>query len=186
LFASVALIVLAREGDAWLKAEMPALSPRLENFDKIARRSWGWMWAGGLCVFLIGLQIGGVKLDILNKGNIYDKNKFPVDAITQLSATMPDGAVFNEFIWGGYMLYRLYPAEQVVFIDAQTDYYGEALTLEYLHVLEAKPGWENILEKYGVRWVILPPDRPISAWLDVDQAWEKIYSDDTANVWVKN
>ncbi|MCK5923631.1 MAG: hypothetical protein KAG66_22045, partial [Methylococcales bacterium] len=135
LFAQAALIVLARYGDTWLEEEMPAFfNDILQNVDKIARRSSGWIWAVGVVVLLVGLQIGGVKLDVLKRGNIYDKAKFPVEAITQLSETMPEGPVFNEFIWGGYLLYRLYPAEQIVFIDAQTDYYGEALTLEYLHV----------------------------------------------------
>jgi hypothetical protein len=92
--------------------------------------------------------------------------------------------MFNEFNWGGYLLYRLYP-HQRVFIDGQTDFYGEALSREYLDVVNGAPGWEKILARYNARWIIVGPQRALAAQLDQSPEWMRRYADATAVVWVR-
>jgi hypothetical protein len=89
--------------------------------------------------------------------------------------------MFNNFIWGGYLLYRLWPEERV-FIDGQTDFYGEALTREYVQVMSVENGWQEILEKYDVSWVIVQSDKPLVPALQEELDWEVIYSDQTAAI----
>ena len=74
------------------------------------------------------------------------------------------GKMFNYFTWGGYLLYREWP-EQKVFIDGQTDFYGEALTRQYERVITLAPGWEDVLNQYHVRWVLIPPGGPLASAL---------------------
>ena len=142
------------------------------------------MWAGLLVLVLVSLQASGFSLDAWRMGNGFDPQVFPVEAVDALEGSLPDGPVFNEFIWGGYLLYRLWPDEQV-FIDGQTDFYGEELTRDYLTVVNASPGWEEILDRYDVQWVIVRPNRPISLWLDRTAGWDRLYEDGTAIVWVR-
>jgi hypothetical protein len=80
------------------------------------------------------------------------------------------------------LLYRLWP-EKRVWIDAQTDYYGEELTRRFVAVADGEPGWEGVLEETGVDWVIVPPDRPLARWLAASEGWELVYEDGTAVVW---
>jgi hypothetical protein len=75
-----------------------------------------------------------MKFDQKQLGNAYDPEKFPVAAVNWLETHPQDGEMFNYFIWGGYLLYREWPDLQV-FIDGQTDFYGETLSREYLSVL---------------------------------------------------
>ncbi len=56
--------------------------------------------------------------------NEFLPTKFPVKAVDYITTHPIEGNMFNEFTWGGYLLYRLWP-EQKVFIDGQTDFYGE-------------------------------------------------------------
>lgn len=92
--------------------------------------------------------------------------------------------MFNEFTWGGYLLYRLFPLKRV-FIDGQTDFYGEALTREYLRILNAEAGWQDTLNQYDVRWVILPPSRPLTRELTRTKGWREFFRDATAVIFVK-
>lgn len=86
--------------------------------------------------------------------------------------------MFNYFPWGGYLLYRLYP-EYRVFIDGQTDFYGEALTREYETVITVAPGWEQVLARYAVNWVIIPAEQPLGQALR-QAGWQEIYRDAAA------
>jgi hypothetical protein len=116
-----------------------------------------------------------------NSANRFDPNRFPVLAVDWLQAHPQDGNMFNNFIWGGYLLYRLWPEERV-FIDGQTDFYGEALTREYVQVMSVENGWQEILEKYDVSWVIVQSDKPLVPALQEELDWEVIYSDQTAAI----
>jgi hypothetical protein len=183
LYAIVAVLVLTPEFEGWLAAWWPMVDGFLERTDKMARLSWGWMWAAVVVGVLIAQEAGGAKLDVFGMGNRFNDKVFPVAAVDALLAEgLPEGEVFNEFTWGGYLLYRLWP-EKRVWIDGQTDYYGEELTRQFLQVAEAKPGWEEVLVEYGVDWVIIPPDRPLAAWLAISEEWERVYEDETAVVW---
>jgi hypothetical protein len=113
-----------------------------------------------------------------NTANVFNPRAFPVEAINWLEANPQEGKMFNFFTWGGYLLYRLWP-EQRVFIDGQTDFYGEALSREYVQVESLQPGWEGILSKYHVTWVITQAGQPLENAL-VDGGWEILYKDDTS------
>jgi hypothetical protein len=86
--------------------------------------------------------------------NEFLPTKFPVKAVDYIIAHPIEGNMFNEFTWGGYLLYRLWP-EKKVFIDGQTDFYGEDLTREFADVYNATNDFEDILNKYSVNWVIV-------------------------------
>jgi hypothetical protein len=101
-----------------------------------------------------------------------------VDAVKWLKTNPQEGRMFNFFTWGGYLLYRLWP-EQLVFIDGQTDFYGEALSREYVQVEALQPGWEDVLSKYNVSWVMTQNDQPLEHAL-FENNWEVLYKDDTA------
>ena len=87
--------------------------------------------------------------------------------------------MFNQFAWGGYLLYRMWP-EKTVFIDGQTDFYGESLTREYSQVISLENGWQDTLKKYNVSWAIIPPDQPLTRALSEEMKWLVVYQDNTA------
>ena len=67
-----------------------------------------------------------------------------------------------------------------MFIDGQTDFYGEALTRQYEQVLTLSPGWETVLEQYQVQWVLVRTGEPLAAALKNTSNWKTIYEDKTA------
>jgi hypothetical protein len=122
---------------------------------------------------------GGVPLTPVAGGNAFSPRVFPVQAVDWLEAHPPAGRGFNYFPWGGYVLYRLWPDVRV-FIDGQTDFYGEALTREYEQVITLSDGWQAVLEKYDVAWVLIPPDSGLARALHSGGAWSEVYADPTA------
>lgn len=186
LFAVVTIPWLARWTDALIRQTAPS-EPRVRAFgrwsEKLERVDGslpGWPVALVGCVLLTGVALGGET----RRQFAFDPDVFPVAAVAELKASgfVPPGPVYNEFIWGGYLLYS-WP-EVPVFIDGQTDFYGEELTREYRGIRFIQPGWEESLRRRGVSWVIVPPDAPLAAALRLTGAWETVYADETATVLV--
>jgi hypothetical protein len=109
---------------------------------------------------------------------------FPVRAADWIEAHHPAGLMFNDFNWGGYLLYRLWPGERV-YIDSQSDFYGEQLVRQYASLLSASPGWENQLSQDNVDWAVIPPAAPLAAQLRQNAGWLTAYEDSTAVVLVR-
>ena len=116
---------------------------------------------------------------IPNSANQFSPKVFPVEAVNWLQTHPQEGEMFNHFSWGGYLLYRMWP-EKKVFIDGQTDFYGEALTREYAEVINLENGWKDTLQKYNVSWAILPANQPLERALQDNLKWIVLYQDDTA------
>jgi hypothetical protein len=161
-----------------LLAPFERLNQRLEAVEATLR---GVLWPA-LLVLLVGLALfRGTSLDFGGAGNRFDPAVFPVQAVDWLGANPPPGEVFNYFPWGGYLLFHLWP-DQRVFIDGQTDFYGEALTRQYEQVITLRDGWRQVLEQYQVRWVLMPPQSELVQALSADPGWKLVYQDTTAAV----
>jgi hypothetical protein len=79
------------------------------------------------------------------------------------------------------MLHRFWPAERV-FIDGQTDFYGEAFTREYEQVITLRDGWQDVIDRYDVHWVIMPSDSKLVDFLISESGWEIIHLDEIAAI----
>jgi len=135
-----------------------------------------------LSIILITIAFfSNVRFDPGQRENVHDGIKFPVAAVNWLEKNPQSGNMFNEFTWGGYLLYRLWP-DQKIYIDGTTDFFGEAFTREYAQVIALQDDWQAILEKYDVSWAILPSDRQLIKALVDELGWQVIYQDPTATI----
>jgi hypothetical protein len=123
--------------------------------------------------------------DRLTSSYFFSPATFPVGAVDWLKLNPQDGNMFNYFTWGGYLLYRLWP-EQNVFIDGQTDFYGENLTRDYEKISTPTEEWKDLLAKYDVKWLIYPTNTELMAVLRTDPDWRIVYSDSVASIAVNN
>jgi hypothetical protein len=141
----------------------------------------GYVWVVLPVLFFGFVLWRGIPIDQKGTGNVFLPDKMPVQAVDWLEKNPQDGKMFNHFIWGGYILYRMWPHE-TVFIDGQTDFYGEALMREYFDVIDVSPDWESILDKHEVSWMLIPRDGMLAKYLYSvnDDAWNMIYEDDLA------
>lgn len=101
----------------------------------------------------------------------------------------PEGALFNDFRFGGYFIWRLHPHYRV-FQDGRLELYGPALFRRYLDVANADPGWDDILAEHDVEIVVLGEGRRtetrLAGPLAATGRWTAVHRDAQAVVFVRN
>jgi hypothetical protein len=179
LFAICAVPILAvfarrmlNQLPVWMKIES-----RLGEIES-SLRGYFWSVAG---VFSAVVLFSYYQLQINSSLNKFAERVFPVRAVNWLESHPQAGNMFNEFNWGGYLLHRLWP-DQLVFIDSQTDFYGEALARDYNQIINAQNDWETKLKKYDIDWVIVAGDAPLALALETKYNWQILYQDDTSMI----
>jgi hypothetical protein len=175
LYGVVAPFVLATT----LKGSIDVpLVKRFETlFAKTEVQLKGIVWPVAIVLlFFIWLTLGPQ-----GKLNRFDPAFYPVDAVNWLKANPQPGNMFNHFDWGGYLIFNLWP-EKRVFIDSQTDVYGENFTRKYEQVITLQSDWQKVLDEYDTHWAIIPPSWPLGAMLK-EAGWREIYRDKTAVIY---
>jgi hypothetical protein len=114
----------------------------------------------------------------------YDVRTYPEKAIEVLRDPSFATGVFTIDVWGGYLIYRLYPNLKV-FIDGRADLYGPRFGKKYLDVISGKWNWEKTLDKYHVHTVLLPVDNSLTSTLKESKRWRTTYDDGVAIVFRK-
>jgi hypothetical protein len=154
-----------------------------ERFAGFNSKSVRFVWPA-VTTLLVIASVG--YLNRMNGQNIFQFNPqiFPVQAVDFLEDHPQNGNMFNEFNWGGYLLYRSWPGD-LVFIDSQSDFYGEELMREYDQVMNASNGWQDVLEKYDVTWMIIPIHSPLAQEITNEPGWTIIYKDNTTTIGVR-
>ncbi len=109
----------------------------------------------------------------------FDGKRFPVAAADFLAPHDIRSQVFNPDYWGGYLIYRLGP-DYKVFMDDRHDFYGEPFVRDYIKVKNIQPGWQEVLDKNRVNWVLIPPEWALANALKELPQWRAIYDDHRA------
>jgi len=157
-----------------------------ENVTTLEMRFTSHVWIYGTLIIclMIGLNGGRVrKAQVMEYG--HTKTEFPVDALDFALANHITGNVFNNDGWGGYIIYHAYPTYRV-FMDGRSDMYGVSMVEEYVKVASASLGYEDVLDKYSVTWVIYNNNTALSQLLLASGTWKLVYADSIANVFLKD
>lgn len=149
-----------------------------ESIDRIQGQANGYLWP---LAFTIVLSIFALSWP-LRTFNRFEPTVFPVDAVQWLEDHPQPGRMFNAFDWGGYILFHLWP-EQQMFIESQTDTSGE-VTQMYEDIITLQSNWMTIFKRYNITWVIIPPNWNLGNEL-IKQGWETAYHDSTAVILVQ-
>ncbi|HEX8992279.1 MAG TPA: hypothetical protein VF784_11435 [Anaerolineales bacterium] len=170
----------------WLASALSRVSlwARLEDgFARIDQRLHGFFWSVLALVGVFGFLFFHIHLTQAPMFHLSPR-QFPVDAATWLERNPQQGYMFNEINWGGYLLYRLWP-EQKVFIDSQTDFYGEVFVERYVAILDGATGWDAQLKQAGVNWLLISPSEPLADIASHTPGWKRAYQDSIAVVIIR-
>jgi hypothetical protein len=106
-----------------------------------------------------------------------ENQHFPTGAAAFLRTHPPAGPIFNHYDWGGYLIWKLYPTTRV-FIDGRADVYGPDLLHEFADAYQLKGPWRQVLQRWSVRTVVIPPDSALAAGLlAASPPWINAYRD---------
>ncbi len=156
-------------GQPILESKFPGWSP-----GKATSRILGVVNIAILSAATIGVAAGAVQSITPASLDAAIRRQIPVDAVEFLSKNPGWGRMFNSYNWGSYLLWNLpsYP----VFVDGRTDLYDDEILTQYLTVVNARAGWQNVLQAWDIQVVFLDPSAPILQVL-LTEGWQVRYQD---------
>ena len=162
-----------------LLARVDSFSAHMAEMDlRLAGKVWPALAiALGLWIALHGGRLGARRVMAAE----FDPAKFPAGATSFLASHRIRQQVFNPDSWGGYLIYRLYP-DYRVFMDDRHDFYGEQFVKDYVKVRGVEPGWQEILERWRVNWVLIRPGSTLANALKQMPGWRLAYEDKAATL----
>jgi hypothetical protein len=178
LMGLTALAALALHLDAeWRTLPDPLGIRAVFIRDSAGRRTGPWSVAVAIPLLLLTLSASPLAARKLVPA-YWNPEVFPVKAVAKARAAGLEGRIFNEFIWGGYIL-KEWP-EQKVFIDGQTDFYGDDLMWQHGQIAALAPGWRDLLRKWKIEMVLMPTGSGLAYELVREPAWSIWHCDPTA------
>ena len=109
---------------------------------------------------------------------------FPVAATDFVATDLPPGHVFNQYGWGGYITYRLWPRASV-YIYGDAAVMGDQFLNEYQGVNVLHADYLQMLDRRGVTWGMYPTGDPLVVVLQQSPDWRLVFQDKVGSVLVR-
>jgi hypothetical protein len=199
LVVTYAALSAVRHSALFVAAETPMLIWSLSagwQQMSLARRVAEWvapraklMLGAGVAVLLIAVIGTGVFVRSTLSGQTKATNaNFPVGAANWLASHPDVGThMFNQYGWGGYLIYRFYPnTDRRVFSFGEATLLGNKVMQQVSDVELGNTDWQQIFAEYSIDYVIDVPSAPEVLALEVDPQWTKVYDDGLAVIMVEN
>ncbi len=101
----------------------------------------------------------------------------PSAALAAVPPELRQSRMFNEYAFGGYLIYQGLPA----FIDGRTDLYGDDFVASYFRAVRPdRAEFLKLAEQYHFSWTILQVSDPAIDMLDALPGWHRLYADQIA------
>lgn len=178
--ALYAVVVLPLLG-ARLQAELPALRQPFLNARRplvVALLALTWLLPA---VAIAGVAAAPARLQT---GRAPSAAGYPAGAVAYIRAHDLRGNLFNQYHWGGYLIYELAPDPRV-FIDGRADPFGDDLVVRFRETTQLRPGWRRTLDDYAVDLVLMEKESPLAAALAGDPAWQEVYTGEVERLFVR-
>jgi hypothetical protein len=124
-----------------------------------------------LACLLVALRPGSTSQ--LRREPDADPAFLPVESVNFIQMNYPSARIFNQYDWGGYLIYRLWPQNHP-FIDGRGEIYA------------VQPGWEQILSRYDVDLVVIRNNTSLAGALESDPGWRLAHQDRISVIYTRN
>jgi hypothetical protein len=110
---------------------------------------------------------------------------YPTQAVRYLQQHPIPGRMFNDYTYGGYMVWALAPRNKV-FIDGRGNVYEPVgLFSAYADVVELKPDAFAILRSYRINYCLIPKNSALATLLAASPHWKQAYGDELSAIFVR-
>jgi len=176
LFALAAPLVITRHAEPLLGELTERFNVRLTTHTTPGQLKTILNWVI-LTIFGIGVLVKVISVFPASINQREFLKTFPVGAVEYIKKHQPPGRLFNSYNWGGYLLFNLpdYP----VFVDGRTDLYDDLIINEWLKVIQTGDGWQEILDQWQIKLILLEPTHPIVSLLEIN-GWKLVFKDEVA------
>jgi len=159
-------------------AELLALlAPLLlaESVGRLARPSEPLAGPQARCIAALAIFILAATTAASLRGYAHENPAIaPASALAAARQAGLTGPVFNDYDFGGYLIFEGVSP----FVDGRIDLYGDDFMRAYATALAAEgTALPSLLDRYRVAFTLLKPGEPAVAALDRDPRWERVYAD---------
>jgi hypothetical protein len=106
----------------------------------------------------------------------------PAAALAAVETAHVTGPVLNDYGFGGYLIFEGIPP----FIDGRAELYGDEFIKRYVQaMLLDSDELPKLLDRNGIAWTLIAPERPAVLLLDHLPNWRRFYADEVAVVHVR-
>jgi hypothetical protein len=145
---------------------------RLESRDAMLP---GGLWPIAAVALVLWLATHGGKFGRTQMMDAqFDGTRFPLAAVNYIQSKGIRKPMFSLDQWGGYLIYRDYPA---VLVDDRHDLYGDEFFKQYLKIVRVEPGWREAIEQTNAEFVLVPVGSPLAKALRSMSGWQEGYHD---------
>jgi len=159
---------------------LPLLAPLLAGIRKaIGRTKTDKPWANAVLLLMLVIVIARHLPSAANLQSNGEES-YPLHASAYFDRWHPRGNVFNDYLWGGFLIWN-YP-QVPVFIDSRVDIFEyNGVFQDYLDAIRLK-NTLPILDKYHIRYVVFRKNQPIVYLLEHTPGWKVDFEDATTAV----
>ncbi len=143
-------------------------------------------------LFFSRSELGNMKN--ISSGQWINKFMFPVQSSEFISSHKLAGNMYNDYKWGGYLIWKLGP-ERKVFIDGRALYEDVYALAMCIHTADTRNygGWKSVLASYNVGYIITQlydgytgRMMPLAKALLNDKDWVPVFKDLGSVVFAKD
>ncbi len=108
---------------------------------------------------------------------------FPRMAVQELIACGSPAPVWNDYNWGGFIIWETNASYSVSFDGRAEVLYSKHLFQDYLKVVNQSQGWKQIVQKSPARYAVFPAHS--SPAFERIKGWRLVYMDETAIIYAR-
>jgi hypothetical protein len=104
------------------------------------------------------------------------RTEYDLQKATDRLETLGPGRVFTRFEWSEYLVWSLGP-QFPIFMDGRIEIYPDSVWAEYLAVTSGQAGWQAILDKYKVEYLLIdtgPYHAGLRPLVEQSRTWQKV------------
>jgi hypothetical protein len=182
LFAAV--VSFRSQRDVWVMATAAAaiLASTIAGKRKTTLRLPPFASTAAACIAALAV-LAGFRVMHVNQALLQPQveRTYPVAAVDAIRARGYTGPIYNDFNWGGYLIWTL---RQPVSIDGRAAFYGDQAIDRSINTWNLAPDWASdpLLKSAGL--VIAPVKTPLTQMLRLDSHYQVVYEDKLATVFV--
>jgi len=116
--------------------------------------------------------------------------RYPCGAVNYIKTTKPQGNMFNNYNWGGYLIMNL--PEYKTFIDGRMPSWKYSNTYiydDYINITkypeESRELFNTYAQEHNITWIFDYKESKLAKYLIETGNWESVYKDDVAIVAIK-
>jgi hypothetical protein len=109
----------------------------------------------------------------------------PVEATRYLVDENLPQPIFNDMSFGSYLIWAA-PGYRT-FVDTRIELFPPEIWKDYFYVSSALPGWEDLLDRYGIKTLMISPEgqAELAAAAEASPEWRRVHRDQAATIFVK-